>query len=76
MLKEFMRNHAISCTIVVFIFLFGFMHAIKPSFIYNKKGSFRQFGLGRTKKTVTPIWLITIFLGIFAYMLTLYMLSL
>ena len=31
---------------------------MKPSFIYEKDGSFRQFGLGYKKKTVIPYGLL------------------
>ncbi len=48
---------------------------MKPSFIYENDGSFRQFGLGYKKKTVIPIWLITIILAILSYVFILYYLT-
>ena len=45
---------------------------IKPAFIYNNDGSFRQFGLGNTNKTVIPIWVFTIVLAIVSYLAVLY----
>lgn len=45
---------------------------IKPSFLYNKDSSLRQFGIGYKNKTILPLWLFSIILGILIYMLVLY----
>ena len=44
----------------------------KPSFIFNKDGSFRQFGVGRSRKTVIPIWLLAFIIGILSYLAVAY----
>jgi len=51
------------------------MHIIKPSFIYDNDGSFREFGVGYKHKTVVPAWIISILLGILSYMGILYYLA-
>jgi hypothetical protein len=43
-----------------------------PSFIYNQDGSLREFGIGYSSKTVLPIWLIAIVLGILSYVAVYY----
>ena len=45
---------------------------IKPSLIYNKDGSLREFGIGQSKKTIMPIRLISILAGILSYLIVLY----
>jgi len=44
--------------------------------LYNKNGSLRQFGIGSSKKTVVPIWLLSIILGILCYLFILFYLNL
>jgi len=47
----------------------------KPSFIYNRDGSLRAFGVGFKRKTVIPAWLLAIVLAIVAYLIVLYYVS-
>jgi hypothetical protein len=46
-----------------------------PSFLYNEDGSLREFGIGYSSKTILPIWLLAIILGILSYV-TVYYISL
>jgi hypothetical protein len=73
--RSYIRNNITTFSILLFIILFSIINVFKPSFIYNKDGSFRQFGLNSTKKTVIPIWLVTILLGIISYFFVLYYLT-
>jgi hypothetical protein len=66
-LKGFVRYHKLNIVILLFIILFTSIHLIKPSLIYNKDGSFREFGVGYRHKTVIPIWAISIILAILSY---------
>jgi hypothetical protein len=45
---------------------------IKPEFLYNKNGSIREFGVGYKNKTILPVWLFSILLGILSYLFVLY----
>jgi len=72
----FIRQNITSVAIVLFVILFAVIQISKPAIIYNKDGSLRQFGLASRKKTVLPIWLITIFLAILCYLFILYYLTL
>ena len=76
MLRTFIKKNASSSAILLFLVIFITIQIAKPSFIYNNDGSFRQFGLGWRKKTVIPIWLITIFAAILSYVFVLYYLNL
>tara|TARA_X000000950_G_scaffold277639_1_gene367353 strand:+ start:43 stop:288 length:246 start_codon:yes stop_codon:yes gene_type:complete len=76
MLRTFIKKNASSSAILLFLVIFITIQIAKPSFIYNNDGSFRQFGLGWRKKTVIPIWLITIFVAILSYVFVLYYLNL
>ena len=66
--KGFIRNNKVSISIVIFLMFFSLLHYIKPALIYNKDGSFREFGLGYRNKTVLPIWVFSIILAILSYL--------
>ena len=72
MLRTFTRNNTILVSIVLFLVIFCIFHMIKPSFLYNKDGSLREFGVGYKNKTILPLWLFSIVLGILTYVLVLY----
>lgn len=66
--REFILQNKLSIAVFIFLACFFTIHSIKPSFIYNKDGSFREFGVGYKHKTVIPIWLVSIVIGIFSYL--------
>lgn len=66
-MNEFIKSNIVLSSIVIFMFLFMIVIITKPSIIFNNDGTFRNFGIGYSKKTVTPIWLITIILAIISY---------
>jgi quinol-cytochrome oxidoreductase complex cytochrome b subunit len=61
--------------ISIYLFLFGLIVFMRPNFLYNKDGSLRNFGVGTSKKTVIPIWLLAIVLSILSYFFVLYYLA-
>jgi hypothetical protein len=68
MFNQFVSREALSIiAIFIFIILFGIINAFRPSIVYNKDLSFRQFGIGYKNKTVVPIWLMSIILAILVY---------
>ena len=73
--RLFVRNHISAVAILIYLILFGILVFIKPNFLYNKDGSLRNFGVGTSKKTVIPIWLLAIVLSILSYFFVLYYLS-
>ena len=70
--KSFVRVHKLNIAILLFLILFGTIHYIKPVLLYTKEGGFRQFGLGYKHKTVIPIWVVAILLGILSYLAVMY----
>jgi hypothetical protein len=66
-LKGFVRYHKLNVIIFLFLILFTLVHLLKPGFIYDKDGSFREFGVGYRHKTVIPIWVVSIILAILSY---------
>jgi hypothetical protein len=75
MLRTFTRNNTTLVSIVIFLVIFGFVQVMKPSFLYNNDGSLREFGVGYKNKTILPLWLFSIVLGILTYVLVLYYLT-
>jgi hypothetical protein len=72
MLRTFARNNTTLAAIIIFLFIFGLIQVIKPAFLYNQDGSIREFGVGYKNKTILPIWLLSILLGILSYLFVLY----
>jgi hypothetical protein len=68
----FIRKNINSFAIIIFLASFILLNYFQPGFLYNKDGTLREFGLGHSRKTVLPIWLISIILGILSYLLVLY----
>jgi hypothetical protein len=73
--QRWIRHNKISVAILVYIILFVLINFLKPAFMYNPDGSLKEFGVGYRKKTIIPIWLISIFLAIIAYFSVLYYIS-
>jgi len=74
-MNEFIKSNIILSAVVIFMFLFMIVVISKPSIIFNNDGTFRNFGIGYSKKTVTPIWLVTIILAIVSYFAILFILN-
>ena len=72
MYSEFIQKNSILMSILLFLFLFGIIQLMKPSFLYNSDGSIREFGIGYKNKTILPIWLLSIILGILCYLMILF----
>jgi hypothetical protein len=72
MYKQFIRKNITLVAIILFIFIFGSIQIIKPAFLYNKDGSVREFGIGYKNKTILPIWLLSLVLGILCYLAVMY----
>jgi hypothetical protein len=72
MYRNFVRENIPLLSIILFIIMFGFIQFIKPAFLYNSDGSIREFGIGYKNKTIFPLWLMSIVLGICAYLIVMY----
>jgi hypothetical protein len=73
--KNYIREHIALISIILFVFMFGLIIMIKPAFLYNKDGSVREFGIGYKNKTILPIWLLSLVLGIVSYLIVMFYLA-
>lgn len=72
MLKSFARKNKPLAAIILFLIIFGIVQIMNPSFLYARDGSVREFGVGYRNKTILPLWLFSIVLGIVSYVIVLY----
>ena len=72
MLRTFTRNNTTLVAIIMFLFVFIMVHMLQPSFLYNRDGTLRTFGVGYRNKTILPLWLFSVILGILCYLFVLY----
>ena len=75
MLRTFIRNNITIAAIILFIIIFAAVHVLRPGFLYKPDGSIREFGVGTKNKTIMPIWLFSIILGILSYLFVTYYLA-
>jgi ABC-type multidrug transport system permease subunit len=67
MFRNFIQKNVTVVSIILFVIIFSIIQFTKPAFLYKKDGSIREFGVGYTNKTILPIWLLSIILGILSY---------
>lgn len=72
MYRNYIRQNVTLFSIILFIIIYGLIQIMKPSCFYNKDGSLREFGIGYRNKTIFPVWLLSITLGILCYLAVLY----
>ena len=68
MYKRYIRENVTLTSTILFISIFIIIQILKPSFLYNIDGSLREFGVGYKNKTIFPVWLLSIILGILCYL--------
>ena len=74
--RIFIKKHIVPLSILCFVMMYTILVTLKPSFLYNRDGTFREFGLGRSKNTIIPIWLMAIVLAVLSYVGLLYYIAL
>ena len=75
MSHSYIQNNTTLVAILVFLVIFSLIQYFRPAFLYNNDGSLREFGVGYRNKTIMPVWLLAIILGILSYVGVLYYLS-
>jgi len=75
MYRTYIRQNITLVSVILFIIIFGTINIMKPACFYNNDGSIREFGIGYKNKTILPIWLLSLFLGILSYLAVLYYIS-
>ena len=72
MYRTLIRENITLVSIILFVIIFGTIQMMKPACFYNRDGSIREFGIGYRNKTILPIWLLSLILGILCYLAVLY----
>jgi len=72
MYRNYIKENTTFVSIMLFIVIFSLIQMMKPACFYNKNGSIREFGIGYKNKTILPIWLLSIVLGILCYLCVMY----
>jgi len=72
MYKTYIRENITLVAVILFVIIFGIIQFMKPACFYNRDGSIREFGIGYRNKTILPIWLLSLVLGILCYLAVLY----
>ena len=70
--RTYIRENATLFAIILFLIIFGSIQMMKPACLYNTDGSIREFGVGYRNKTIMPIWLLSLILGILSYLFVMY----
>jgi len=65
--RRWVRNNKIIVAIFIYVLLYSMINILKPAFMYNPDGSIKHFGVGYRKKTIIPMWLISILIAIISY---------
>lgn len=71
-MKEIIKNNILLFTVILFLICFSIIVYLKPNTIFNKDGRPLEFGIGYTKKTILPIWLVVIIISILCYLFLLF----
>lgn len=64
---DFIKKNQTLISIILFLIIYFIIQIDHPLFIYNINGSLKQFGVGYKNKTILPVWLLSIVLGILCY---------
>lgn len=70
--RTYIRENAPLFAIILFLIMFVSIQMMKPACLYNNDGSIREFGVGYRNKTIMPIWLLSLILGILSYLFIMY----
>ena len=63
-----MKENITLISIILFVVIFSMIQFAKPAFLFKSDGSLRVFGIGYKNKTILPIWLFSIILGMLSYL--------
>ena len=69
------KKNRLSVSIILFLIIFITILQFKPAFLFNKDGSIRNFGLGKSNTSIIPVWLFGILIATLSYLLILYLIS-
>jgi len=73
--RSYITKNTTIVSILLFLVIFITIQIGKPKFLYKEDGSIRDFGIGYRNKTILPVWLLAIILGVMSYLFVLYYIS-
>jgi hypothetical protein len=65
--KDIIKNPTYFAIFLFTGLFFIIMYGV-PNLLFDEDGSIRQFGIGFRKKTIFPMWVFSIILGILCYL--------
>jgi hypothetical protein len=68
MIYSFIEKNIVLSSILLFLIIFYFLYYTKPKYLFNDDNSLKDFGIGYKNKTVFPLWVFAIVLGIISYL--------
>jgi len=72
---KWINSSPVVFALLIYCIAFTVIILLKPHFLFLHNGAIRKFGIGYQKKTILPLWLLSIILGIFSFMITLYIIN-
>ena len=60
-------RNPLETSIIIYLIVVIIIWCVKPRFLFDEDGNFKQFGVGQNKKTIFPLWLILVLLGVIIY---------
>jgi hypothetical protein len=67
-MTRFIKSHRVVLSVLLFLVIFYSIQYTRPACLYTQTGAIREFGVGFANKTILPIWLLSIFLGVLSYL--------
>ncbi|MBI96883.1 hypothetical protein CL656_07050 [bacterium] len=67
MLSFCFQHYKVQSAIFIFLILYISLIVLEPNFCFDDDGNILQFGLNYKNKTIIPIWLMAIVIGILSY---------
>lgn len=66
-------DQKIAIALVLFVISYGIVYITRPAFLFTKPSDVpREFGIGYKNRTILPLWLFSIVLGLLCYFIALY----
>jgi hypothetical protein len=62
------NRNLLTVAIAIYLAIFAAIVWAKPAIMFNEYGEIRPFGLGYSHKTVIPLWVFSILLGVLCYL--------
>jgi uncharacterized membrane protein YozB (DUF420 family) len=73
--RSYITKNVTLVSVLLFLVIFITIQIGKPKFLYKEDGGIRDFGIGYRNKTILPVWLLAIILGVLSYLFVLYYVS-